>query len=192
MRIRYGAPVLAAALLLTACGVGDGLRVEGTAAPATSSATPKPGWTVKTTPKIGMAETVQPLSVKTLRKVLLSDDRVDDDIQDVVRACVWGCVKPGPMLAKSNGGLPLQVVSVTTADGSVFVVYVIDDLTTEPRVEWHLEGDYMRVSVGKGPVLVVESSVFGPDDRACCPSGSKVGVYHWNGRKMAQLSELYR
>ena len=43
-------------------------------------------------------------------------------------------------------------------------------------------------SVGKQGDLVVESSVFRPDDHACCPSGSRVEVYRWSDGRMMRLS----
>jgi len=189
MRIRYAAAALCAAvvLCLTSCGVGEGLRVEG---PAQSPETPlvKPSQKQTAT----RADEVRPLNVPSLKRVLLADDDVADDIRALVRSCAWGCVKPGPMLPPNGTDLPQQVVTVTTADGSAFMVYLIGDLASRPRVVWYLEGDYMTVSIGKGSTLVVESRVYGANDRACCPTGSRVGLYQWNGYRMVQISEQYQ
>jgi hypothetical protein len=33
--------------------------------------------------------------------------------------------------------------------------------------------------------------VYGPTDRSCCPSGSKVEVYRWNGNYLVKKSEVF-
>jgi hypothetical protein len=194
MRNRYAAAArvmgwgAAALLCLASCGAGDGLRVEG---PVQSPETPlvKPSQKRSTATR---ADEIRPLGAPSLKRVLLADDDVADDIRSLIRTCAWGCVKPGPLVPAAGKDLPQQVVTVTTADGSAFMVYLIGDLATRPRVVWYLEGDYMKVSIGKGSTLVVESRVYGANDRACCPTGSRVGIYHWNGYRMVQISEQYQ
>jgi hypothetical protein len=208
MRVRYGAQVLAAAAVLglapASCGVGDGLRVEGPAtplptptasspAPTATTASPTPGTSrIPRTPKVMTTETAPPLSAPRLRRVLLTDPRVSEDIRNVVRTCSWNCVQPNALLAPGYKEMPKQVVTVSTADNSVFVAYLVDDLIGSPRVVWSVDGDRMRVSVGHGPAVVVESSVYGPDDRVDDPSGTKVTVYRWNGERLVSVSEKFR
>ncbi|MFC0622976.1 hypothetical protein [Kribbella deserti] len=187
MRARSVAPLLAVVPLLigvlASCGSGEGLRVEGAGTPVTSpTASPTPDRS------IGKAADVRKLSIPALRQVLLTDRRVPTDMKNLVRVCKFPCVKSVAVLTPEKT-TPKQAVTISTVTGGAFVVLLIDDLTTSPKVVWQTQGDGLTVSVGKDSTLVVESSVFGQGDKVCCSSGPKVEVYRWSGSGMVKLNQ---
>lgn len=198
--------VLTALVVGAGCTGGDGLRVEGTssvtAAPSSPSATPstmiaeptpkvtKPNRTPSVTRRLVPAGL---LNVTQLRQVLLTDSRVTGDIRNVVRTCRGHCVRPGVVGDFIRQGARQQVVLVNTADGLVFGAFLIGRLgSPKPRVVWALDTSLVRkVSAGRGGTLVVESAVFGRNDKICCPMGSKVEVYGWNGSRLVKTYEQF-
>jgi hypothetical protein len=198
--------VLTALAVGAGCTGGDGLRVEGTPsvtpAPSSPSSTPR-ALTTKVTPKIGNPDGTPSvtgrrapsglLSVAQLRQVLLTDPRVTRDIRNVVRTCRGQCVRPGVTADFIRQGTKQQVVLVNTADGLVFGAFLIGRLDL-PKAEviWALDTSLVRkVSAGRGGTLVVESAVFGRNDKICCPKGSKVEVYSWNGNRLVKTYEQF-
>lgn len=170
---------------LAGCTVGDGLRVEG---PATSG-TPSVG--VKSSPQI--AEIAPSgLDLPTIREVLLADAKVETEIRDVVRTCRPECVQLGPSADIVGTGKHQQVVTVSARNGGAFVAFLVGELNSaKPRVLWSVEEDDMKVVLGKGRSLIVESVVFGRNDRACCPTGRKVGTYEWSGTRIVKRDEKF-
>lgn len=203
-------PRLLAVLTVLAVGAGctggDGLRVEGTPSltpvPSTATGTPRT-MTAEQTPQVRrptrpptITKRLVPaglLTVGQLRLVLLTDSRVSDDIRNVVRTCRGQCVRPGVTGDFVHQGTRQQVVLVNTADGLVFGAFLIGRLgSSKPRVIWALDTSLVRkVSAGRGGTLVVESAVFGRNDRICCPKGSKVEVYSWNGTRLVKTYEQF-
>ena len=198
--------VLTVLVVGAGCTGGDGLRVEGTPlvtpAPASPSITPQTA-TERQTPEVrtptrtpSITTRLVPaalLNVTQLRQVLLTDPRVTRDIRNVVRTCRGRCVRPGVIGDFVRQGGRQQVVLVNTADGLVFGAFLIGRLNSpKPRVIWALDTSLVRnVSAGRGGTLVVESAVFGRNDRICCPKGSKVEVYGWNGTRLVKTYEQF-
>ena len=194
-RRRVGVPLLAALLAvaaLTGCASRDGLRVEGPAAPVTSRpgiAEPTSQPTARTFISGAQSAT---LSIAELRTVLLADPAVDPDAKRVLATCPQRCLARG--LAADilgNGALQRVVSVIALTTGTSFVAYLVGDVDGEPKVLSTIRGQDMRITTGRNRTLVVESKVYGPTDKTCCPSGSKVEVYHWNGGYLVKLSEIY-
>jgi hypothetical protein len=182
--------LLVATLVLAGCGAGDGLRVEDGHEPAAGQATTSPAPPTETptqskssngimrdseTPHIdGERSGSGPaaLSVRELRALLLTDSAVDADV--------------------IGTGVPQRIVTVKVLNtGWTFVAYLVGDVGGLPKVRSTIRGQDMRITAGKNGSLVVGSKVYGPTDRSCCPSGSKVEVYRWNGNYLVKKSEVF-
>lgn len=203
-------PVLVAVLLpalmlaLTGCGAGDGLRVEGGRQPVQTSpeqTTPTP----KRTPegygvmrdKVGDDSTTKAvgaavgLSTAQLRSLLLTDSAVDGYTKAVLRTCAQ-CIARGLATDLTGEGVQQRIATVKVLNtGWTFVAYLVGDVNGVPKVRSSIRGQDMRITSAKDMNLVVSSKVYGPTDRACCPSGSKVEIYRWNGNYLVQKSEQY-
>jgi hypothetical protein len=187
--VRSGGWLVAAALALVGslggCSVGDGLRIEGTASPIT--------------PSTGVARTGGPeilsrgMDLQTVRRVLLADQqRVEPEIKDLIRTCRPQCVQLGPSVDLVDSGENQQLATVRTQNLGPFAVFLIGKVNSpEPRVLWTVEGDDMKVWSGTGRRLFVESVVFGPNDRPCCPTGRKVATYQWSGTRIVLRGERF-
>jgi hypothetical protein len=201
------------ALAIAGCANRDGLRVEGTAGPESpktaegfSTPPPEPSPAASKMPSKAPSEEPSietkigpqqgPRSVKLTpaqqRQILLSSANVDPDAKSVLRTCPARCLALGPVSDVVGNGAAQRVVTVRVlSTGSVFVAYLVGDVEGVPRVLSTIRGQDMRISVGKGRTLVVESKVYGPTDKACCPSGSKVEIYRWNGNYLVRTSEVF-
>jgi hypothetical protein len=189
------------ALLVAGCANRDGLRVEGTAAPPTpksvsSYESPKPVMTKPTVETRIAPEQTGPRSVELtpaqLRQVLLASPNVDPDAKSVLKTCPQRCLTPGLAFDVVGDGAAQRVVAVRVlSTGSVFVAYLVGDVGGSPLVLSTIRGQDMRITAGKGRTLVVESKVYGPTDKTCCPSGSKVEIYRWNGHYLVRTSEVF-
>ncbi|HZO64378.1 MAG TPA: hypothetical protein VFB74_05200 [Kribbellaceae bacterium] len=193
---------LLVALLVAGCANRDGLRVEGTAAPPTpksvsSYESPKPVTTKPTVDtRIAPPEQTGQRSVKLtpaqLRQVLLASPNVDPDAKSVLKTCPQRCLTPGPAFDVVGNGAAQRVVTVRVlSTDSGFVAYLVGDVEGSPLVLSTIRGQDMRITAGKGRTLVVESKVYGPTDKTCCPSGSKVEIYRWNGHYLVRTSEVF-
>lgn len=192
--------IAAVLLMLAGCGTGDGLRVETGHEPATGQATtPTPGETSPTqdpgqTASNGiMGERVgaATLSVPELRTLLLNDDAVDPDAKAVLRTCPQ-CLSRGIAADVIGTGTPQRIVTVKVLNtGWTFVAYLVGDVGGVPKVRSTIRGQDMKITAGKDRSLVVGSKVYGPTDHTCCPSGSKVEVYGWNGNYLVKKSEVF-
>ena len=191
--MRSGRSLVAATLVLVAggCAVGDGMRVEGSA-PVPTPSRPSSSPEVMRTPEIAAKGGVDAQSV---RQVLLTDSRVEPDVKNVVRTCTE-CTRLGAGTDVIPDGTGQWIATVSLRNGGVFAALLVGTagagrVGSGPRVLWSLEGDDMKVSVGTGRTLVVESAVFGPTDRVCCPTGSKLEKYRWNGTRIVKISEQF-
>jgi hypothetical protein len=198
------AGIVAVTLMLAGCGAGDGLRVESGHEPAAgqSTTTPTPG---DTSPTQGPGQTTSSngimgervgrgaaaLGLPELRTLLLNDDAVDPDAKAVLRTCL-PCLSRGIATDVIGTGMSQRVVTIKTLDtGWTFVAYLIGDVDGVPKVRSTIRGQDMKIAAGKDRSLVVGSKVYGPTDRTCCPSGSKVEVYGWNGNYLVKKSEVF-
>ncbi|HEU4945817.1 MAG TPA: hypothetical protein VFT31_01555 [Kribbella sp.] len=184
------------------CATGGGLRVEGDD-PVTPTAAATPTVNTAPTPTVNTAPgpprtpaimTTEETSLATIRQTLLADDRLDKNIRTVLENCevVERCLRRGVRVDVMHTGQPQQVVTVNTVDGFSFGGFLLALEPAGPRPVWSLTADQLKIYPSRQGDLVVESKVFGPNDQVCCPSGSKVEVYRWNGRQMTKLSEQYQ
>lgn len=201
--------VAVVAVVVVGCANRDGLRVEGTTGSQSPKSvegfsTPPPTKAPRTAavpakeptdkPKIGIPGT-SPRSIKLNpaqhRRLLLASANVNPDAKSVLRTCPARCLMLGPASDLVGSGMAQRVVTVRVlSTGSVFVAYLVGDVEGA-RVLSTIRGQDMRITVGKGRTLVVASKVYGPTDKACCPSGSKVEIYRWNGNYLVRTSEVF-
>jgi hypothetical protein len=199
--------LLVATLALAGCGAGDGLRVEdghqaaagqATTSPAPPTETPTQSKSsfgiMRETPHIDGERTgggVAALTIPELRTLLLTDPAVDADAKAVLRTCEQ-CLARGVATDVIGTGVPQRVVTVKVLNtGWTFVAYLVGDVGGQPKVRSTIRGQDMRITAGENGSLVVGSKVYGPTDRSCCPSGSKVEVYRWNGNYLVKKSEVF-
>jgi hypothetical protein len=176
--------LMAAVLVLAGCGVGDGLRVEGPVTVGTPPPSARPSTRIAEIAPSG-------LNLDGVRQVLLGDDKVEAEIQRLIQTCS-ACVRLGPSADIVGSGRNQQVALVSARDQGPFAAYLVGELNSPPpRVLWSYEGDNVKVSIGDGRSLVVESVVFGLNDRACCPTGRKVGRYEWSGTRIVLKDETF-
>ena len=198
------AAVLLPVLVLTGCGAGDGLRVENgqqptLVSPEPTSPTPKkpPSSFGVMRDKVGEDGTTKAIGVAVglntaqLRALLLTDGSVDGYTKGVLRTCAQ-CIGRGLAADLTGEGVQQRIVTVKVlSTGWAFVAYLIGDVDGVPKVRSAVRGQDIRITSAKDLNLVVSSKVYGPIDRACCPSGSKVEIYRWNGSYLVQKSEQY-
>ncbi len=190
-------------LMLAGCGTGDGLRVENGHEPAAAQTmtTPTPGETPTQGPgpnkssngimgeRVGTGAAA--LSLPELRALLLNDAAVDPDAKAVLRTCP-PCLSRGIATDVIGTGTPQRVVTIKTLNTDwTFVAYLVGDVDGVPSVRSTIRGQDMRITAGRDRSLVVGSKVYGPTDHSCCPSGSKVEVYGWNGNYLVKKSEVF-
>jgi hypothetical protein len=193
-------PVVVATMVLAACSAGDGLRVEDGGRPASATpvpSTPSPSMTRpsmdlrRETPETARAGGEVGLGVVELRALLLRDPAVDADAKAVLGTCIQ-CLTRGVATDVIGSGTPQRIVTVKVLNtGWNFVAYLVGDVDGRPKVRSTIRGQDMQITVGKNRSLVVGSKVYGPTDRSCCPSGSKVEVYEWNGNYLVKTSEVF-
>jgi hypothetical protein len=190
---RLLAPAIAAVAalgLLASCGNGSGLRVEGAEPTDTTSVTPTlPSAAATTTP--GYRTTPAPaISLAQVRTKLLADKGIEPNARTVLAKCtvISRCLRQGPTVDVMHNGVPQQVVYIHTLEKFVFGVFLIALEPTGPRRIWSLRVDQPTINASPQGDLVVESKIFQPDDKPCCPSGSKAEVYRWDGRQMTMVS----
>ena len=134
------------------------------------------------------------VSLEAIRQTLLADDRVDFNARNLLKKCevVTRCLSRGDTVNVMHTDRPQQVVTVHTLDGLVFGGFLLALEPSGPRLVWSLNADGLKIYPGKKGDLVVESKVYGASDHTCCPSGSRVEVYRWNGRKLTRISSQYQ
>jgi hypothetical protein len=176
--------------VLSACGNGGGLRVEGAEAPPTS---PTPSTVMgtngfqpepKQTPQVAV-------NLAQVRVKLLADRRTPDYARTVLEKCtvISRCLSRGTTVDVMHSGSPQQIVLIHTLEKFVFGFFLIAVTPTGvPRPIWNLKVDLPTVNASPQGDLVVESKIFAIDDPVCCPSGRRVEVYRWNGRQMTKVS----
>jgi hypothetical protein len=87
-----------------------------------------------------------------------------------------------------HSGTPQQIVLIHTLEKFVFGFFLIAVEPSGPTPIWSLNVEQPTVNASPQGDLVVESKKFAIDDKVCCPSGSLVEVYRWNGRNMTKVS----
>lgn len=179
----------AALSVLTACGNGGGLRVEGAEAPpssptpttalGTNGFKPEP----KRTPQVAV-------NLDQVRVKLLADKHLPAYSRSVLVNCtvISRCLSRGKTVDVMHSGTPQQIVLIHTLEKFVFGFFLIAVEPSGPRAIWSLSVEQPAVTASPQGDLVVESKIFAIDDKVCCPSGSRVEVYRWNGRQMTKVS----
>ncbi|WBQ03698.1 hypothetical protein [Kribbella sp. CA-293567] len=196
MRARQLLPAalaLTASVVLSACGNGGGLRVEG-AEPPESSPTP----TVSTNRGFGTPPTpgrpaVAPPAAFTLPQVrdsLQVDKQLDPYFRKIVGRCsvVDRCLTQGPAVDVMKTGSSQLIVLIHTNEKFVIGAVLMADSPTGPRRVWSLKAEQLKIVPSQQGDLVAESQKFTLDDAPCCPSGRLVEVYRWAGGQMTKVS----
>jgi hypothetical protein len=197
MRMRHARRPLIAAVatfaaltVLSACGNGGGLRVEGAEAPPSS---PTPSTVMgtngfkpepKRTPEVAV-------NLAQVRLKLLADTHLPTQARKVLVNCtvISRCLSRGTTVDVMHSGSPQQIVLIHTLEKFVFGFFLIAVTPSGvPRPIWNLRVDQPTVNASPQGDLVVESKIFTIDDPVCCPSGRRVEVYRWNGRQMTKVS----
>ncbi|QNE21167.1 hypothetical protein F1D05_28725 [Kribbella qitaiheensis] len=194
MRARQLLPaavVLFALLTFTGCANGSGLRVEG-AEPAGTTTTPA---TASTEGTQGFGKTDRTpakvtVSLTQVRQTLLADKSLDTYSRTVLSKClvIERCLSRGATVNVLHSAQPQLVVLIHTIEGFTFGAFLIAVEPAGPRRVWSLKADQLKINASPQGDLVVESEMFGPEDKACCPSVTRVEVYRWNGRQMIKVS----
>lgn len=196
MRARQLLPAalaLAGLVLLSACGSGDGLRVEG-ADPVPSSTTPSgaaKGFGPETVPTPMVAPTAPvEVSLPAVREALLADKQLDQQSRTVLKNCtvIDRCLTRGATVDAIRSGRPQVLVLIHTVDNFTFMGFLIAVEPSGPRRVWSFKGQQLKIIPATNGDLVVESELFTLNDKPCCPSGKRVEVYRWDGRKMATVN----
>ena len=174
---------------VSSCANGEGLRVEGVEASPTS-ATPS---TFMGTQGVGPEQEPTPapaVSLPAVRVELLADKSLDPYSRTVLSKClvIARCLSRGPTVDVMHSGTPQQIVLIHTLDDFVFGFFLIAVTPSGPRPVWSLKVDQPTINASRQGDLVVESKIFAIDDEACCPSGRRVEVYRWSGRKVIKVS----
>ncbi|MEV5965357.1 hypothetical protein AB0L70_26545 [Kribbella sp. NPDC051952] len=197
MRMRHARRRLVAAVatfaalaVLSACGNGGGLRVEGAEAPPSS---PTPSTVMGTNGfKPKPEQTPQPaVNLAQVRLKLLADSHLPPQARRVLVNCtvISRCLSRGTTVDVMHSGSPQQIVLIHTLEKFVFGFFLIAVTPSGvPRPIWNLKVDQPTVNASPQGDLVVESKIFTIDDPVCCPSGRRVEVYRWNGRQMTKVS----
>ncbi|TDD46285.1 hypothetical protein E1263_36850 [Kribbella antibiotica] len=182
---------LAAVVVLTACGSGSGLRVEG-AEPSEGSSVipPVPATSATTSPGVLKTPPVPLVPLAQVRTKLLADRGLDGTARGVLTNCtvISRCLRQGPTVDVMHNGIPQQVVYIHTLEKFVFGAFLIALEPAGPRRIWSLRVDQPTIKASPQGDLVVESPTFTTEDKSCCPSGSKAEVYRWDGRQMTRVS----
>lgn len=180
-------------LLVGSCASRGGLRVEDKPAPASATATPPSSTAKPSTPNATEPRpllTTEIVGLEEIRRTLLADDQVDTNARKVLTNCkvVTRCLRRAATVDVIHAGRPQQVVTVSNLDGFVFGGFLLALDPAGPRLVWSVSGDQLTIHPTKQRDLIVESKIYGASDQGCCPSGSRVEVYRWNGHKMIRLS----
>jgi hypothetical protein len=183
------AALAVAVLTLTAaCGNGSGLRVEGAEPEASTSpaATPSTkGFGAERTPDARKTPAVT-VSLGQVRLKLLADKKLEPFFRTILNSCtvVERCMTRGPTVNVTNSQYPQLVVYIHVDKNFNSGAVIMAAEPTGPRRIWGLRADQVKISASRSGQLVVESGVFGTNDKPCCPSVTRLQVYRWTGRQM--------
>jgi hypothetical protein len=183
---------LLALVSLSACANGGGLRVEGAEATPSSATPSEPsimGSTAGVSPEPKRTPAVS-VDLQQVRLKLLADKHLPDYSRNVLVNCtvISRCLSRGKTVDVMHSGTPQQIVLIHTLENFVFGFFLIAVEPSGPRPIWSLKADLPTVNASPQGDLVVESKIFTIEDKTCCPSGSRVEVYRWNGRQMTKVS----
>jgi hypothetical protein len=194
MRARQMLPAALAVVALTlaaGCANGSGLRVEGAEPAASTSPAPS---TKQTTNGYGPTRTPEArktppvtVSLGQVRLKLLADKKLEPFFRTVLTSCVVveRCMSRGPTVNVTKSQYPQLVVYIQLDQNFKYGAVLMAAEPTGPRRIWGLRADQVKISASRsGDDLVVESAVFGTNDKPCCPSVTRLQVYRWNGRQM--------
>lgn len=173
------------ALLTTSACVSGGLRVEGAETPGskpTVSAEARP--TESPTPVITSG-----VDLVEVRRVLLASN-IDPNARKVLADCtaVERCLQSGATVDVMHSGRSQVVVTINTIGNFIFGAFLLAPEPAGLRLVWSLKAEQMKIYPSTQGDLVVESKIFRTDDRACCPSGSRIEVYRWSDGRMIRVS----
>lgn len=202
--------VVAAGLLVVACGNGGGVVDAGEARKVVPPPTAQPLWpdqtvpgptpTPETTPRPGVATPNAPAptpvriaappadDVRSLDvgAVLLADPLVDSDAKAEVRACSSECGLRTPVYRDLSGdGRPELIASVTDGKGGTGTYAYTVAGAQVFDIFWYF-GDHYAVD-GLGEDLVVRQAVAAPGDASDNPSLLYRTRFRWNGREMEPI-----
>jgi len=178
----------AALATLSACANGSGLRVEGAEPQPAGAATPSiEAGTAAPTPR---SIPVAPVDLRLVRLKLLADKHLPDYSRRVLVNCtvISRCLSRGSTVDVMHSGTPQQIVLIHNLDKFVFGYFVIAAGPSGPRPIWSQRVEQPTITASPKGDLVVESKIFKLDDPVCCPSGQRLEVYRWSGRKMTLVS----
>ncbi|GAB3931936.1 hypothetical protein GCM10029976_037120 [Kribbella albertanoniae] len=190
---RLLAPAVAAVValaVLSGCGNGSGLRVEGAEPAEGGSVSPRVAAPSATTSPSVRSKPVQAAPLTEIRTRLLADRGLDSHSRAILVKCtvISRCLGPGPTVDVMHSGVPQQVVYIHTLEKFVFGAFLMALEPAGPRRIWSLKVDQPTINANPQGDLVVASEIFQPDDKPCCPSEGKVEVYRWDGRQMTKVS----
>jgi hypothetical protein len=192
MRTRQVLPavaVLLALLTFTGCANGGGLRVEGADAPSTTAPAATPS--IQSSQGFGKTDkTPVAVSLAQVRQTLLADKGLDQYFRTVLSKCsvVERCLSRGDTVNVMRSAQPQLVVLIHTLEGFSYGAFLIAVEPPGPRLVWTLKAEQLKIKASQQGDLVVESEIFAAEDKACCPSVTRVQVYRWNGRQMIRVS----
>jgi hypothetical protein len=172
-------------LLTTSACISGGLRVEGAETPGadpTASAEARP--TESPTPMITSG-----VDLVEVRRVLLASN-IDPNARKVLADCtaVERCLQSGATVDVMHSGRSQVVVTINTIGNFIFGAFLLAPEPAGLRLVWSLKAEQMKIYPSTQGDLVVESKIFRTDDRACCPSGSRIEVYRWSDGRMIRVS----
>ncbi len=187
------APAVAAVValaVLSGCGNGSGLRVEGAEPADAGSISPRVAAPSATSSPGVRSKPVQPAPLTQIRTRLLADKGLDSHSRAILVKCtvISRCLGPGPTVDVIHNGVPQQVVYIHTLEKFVFGAFLMALEPDGPRRIWALKVDQPTINANPQGDLVVASENYQPNDKPCCPSWSKVEVYRWDGRQMTLVS----
>ncbi|MEV8373305.1 hypothetical protein AB0P21_11245 [Kribbella sp. NPDC056861] len=194
MRARQLLPTVLAStalVVLSACGNGSGLRVEGaepSPAPATPSVTTNFGAGRTPGPSVKVAPAA--FTLPQVRDSLQRDKQLESFFKTLVSKCsiVDRCLTQGPSVDVMKTGRSQLVVLIHTNENFIVGAVLMADSPKGPRRVWSLKADQLKINPSKQGDLVVESQIFALDDSPCCPSGRLVEVYRWAGGQMTKVN----
>lgn len=180
----------AALAVLSGCGNGGGLRVEGPESPPPSTPTPSVVLGTNGTPATPGRTPEVAVDLAKVRVSLLADRHLSSYARTVLSNCtvISRCLSRGKTVDVLHSGTPQQIVLLHTLEKFVFGIFLIAVEPSGPRPIWNLNVEQPTVNASPDGNLVVESKIFTINDPVCCPSGRRVEVYRWNGRQMIKVS----
>ena len=163
---------LSAALMLSACGPPQGLRVESYSEPQSDSA--------PTTPSQVTAPPI--FAVSDVRLAVLEDDSLSNtsgysQLYEILAYC-QDCITLTETLTTDGKTFQLATVSPPSVSGN-FAGLAVEDVDGEPRVKLLVTGHDLSFRAGQNGTIVAQENILREGDPECCPSGWSVQVFRY-------------